>query len=595
MAGLPRAIAWGRRGAAEGPLQRFAACFGLSIMLALAGCASIELQGDQSFKMEAPPLPPRPPPETKVSAEHNRMVALFDGEYKDPPAEKYLNDILVKLAKTEDRPSDPYKVTILNSPIVNAFALPPRDLFITRGLLALANDASEVAAVMAHEIAHLTAKHAARREEEEKRAAVISKAASVIQNKEKGQEIEENARRTIATFSRQQELDADQIGIKAIARAGFDPYGASRFLSALGRSAAMRTSLIGQNASADKPDILATHPSTPERVTQAVAVARQIGAPGIGVTDRNAYLASIDGMVFGDSPSEGTVRGRKFLHARLGFAFVAPEGFVLENASKALLGVSADGNEALRLDSVKAPAGMTLEAYMASDWIEGLEQSSIEPVDVNGSPAVIARAKAGEWSFRLAVIRFEPNEIYRLIFAMRTKSEETENRFRAALELVPPCFARRNSRGPPLAHQDRASEARRYAGRSGAENGDPRPHARFFPADQWSRSRRRAPSWRALQDRHGGGVSRAAKFAALRAGGGQASGRSAENPIRDPTNPGLNACGGDHEVAGGKDSLSEAAVEPAWRIRRRAPAPPALPSGLGIGLGHGGCDGQRPR
>ncbi|VTZ50367.1 Zn-dependent protease [Methylocella tundrae] len=414
--------------------RRFGVFCVLAAALALAACASIEPQGDQSFKMEAPPLPPHPPaPENKALAEHNRMVALFDGEYKDPAAERYLNEILAKLAKADDKPSEPYKVTILNSPIVNAFALPPRDLFITRGLLALANDASEVAAVMAHEIAHLTARHAVQREEEEKRAAVISQAATVIQNKQKGAEIEATARRTIATFSRQQELDADQIGIKAIARAGFDPYGASRFLSALGRSAAMRTSLIGQNASADKPDILATHPSTPERVTQAIAVARQIGAPGIGVTDRDSYLAAIDGMIFGDGPSEGVVRGRSFLQARLGFAFVAPEGFALENASKALLGVSGDGNEALRLDSVKAPPGMSLEAYMASDWIDGLMQSSIESVDVNGMPAVIASARAGDWNFRLAVIRFDPTQIYRLIFAMRAQTDANEKRFRGAL------------------------------------------------------------------------------------------------------------------------------------------------------------------
>jgi predicted Zn-dependent protease len=432
MACLARATAQLPRGSAKGA---FATAAALAASLALAGCASIEPQNDQSFKMEAPPLPPRPPSaENKATAEHNRMVALFDGEYKDPAAEAYFNDILAKLAKAEEQPGDPYKVTILDSPIVNAFALPPRDLFVTRGLLALANDGSEVAAVMAHEIAHLTEKHAVRREEEEKRAAVISQAATVIQNKQKGEEIQEVAKRTIASFSRQQELDADQIGTKVIAKAGYDPYGASRFLGALGRSAAMRTSLIGQNASADRPDILATHPSTPDRVAQAIAVARQIGAPGIGVTDRAAYLAAIDGMIFGDSPSEGSVRGRKFLHARLGFAFLAPDGFTLESATKALLGVSANGNEALRLDSVKSPPNMSLEAYMASDWIDGLLQSSIESVEVNGLPAVIASARAGEWNFRLAVIRFEPTEIYRLIFATRALSDESEKRFRAALD-----------------------------------------------------------------------------------------------------------------------------------------------------------------
>ena len=222
MACLARALARQARRPAKVACALAAA---LAASLALAGCASIEPQGDTSFKMDAPPLPPRPPvAENKASAEHNRMVALFDGEYKDPAAEAYLNDILAKLAKAEDQSGDPYKVTILNSPIVNAFALPPRDLFITRGLLALANDASEVAAVMAHEIAHLTEKHAVRREEEEKRATVISQAATVIQNKQKGEEIQAIERRTIATFSRQQELDADQIGIKVTAKAGFDPY-----------------------------------------------------------------------------------------------------------------------------------------------------------------------------------------------------------------------------------------------------------------------------------------------------------------------------------------------------------------------------------
>ncbi len=424
----PRPMAGGLR-------RRVIAAFAVAAALALSACASMEPQGDPSFKMDSPPLPPRPPGiESKASAEHARMVALFDGEYKDPPAERYLNDILLKLANAEDTKSEAYKVTILNSPIVNAFALPPHDLYVTRGLLALANDASEVAAVMAHEIAHLTARHAVRREEEEKRVAVISQAATVIQNKQKGEEVEAVARRTIASFSRQQELEADAIGIKVTARAGFDPFGASRFLSALGRSAAMRTSLIGQNASADKPDILATHPSTPERVSAAIAAARQIGAPGIGVTDRASYLAAIDGMIFGDNPSEGAVRGRKFLHGRLGFSFTAPEGFTLENASKALLGVSASGDEALRLDSVKAPPGVSLEAYMASGWIDGLMQSSIESVSVNNAPAVIASARAGEWNFRLAVIRFEPSEIYRLIYATRALTDASEKRFRAALD-----------------------------------------------------------------------------------------------------------------------------------------------------------------
>jgi predicted Zn-dependent protease len=403
--------------------------------LFLSACAAMEPHDSTPFNAAVPVPPPRATEiDAKTSAEHRQMIALFDGEYKYPPAETYLNEILAKLARAEEHASEPYKVTILNSPIVNAFALPPGNLYVTRGLLALANDASEVAAVMAHEIAHITANHALQREEEQKRAAVITEAASVIQSKQKSQEVEAQAQRTIASFSRQQELEADQIGIRVAAKAGYDPYGAARFLASLGHSAALRSSLMGQYASSGKPDILATHPSAPDRVAQAINAARQIGAPGIGESDRASYLAAIDGMIFGDDPAEGAIRGRKFLHGRLGFAFLAPEGFALENASQALLGVKAGGEEALRLDSVAVPLSTPLETYITSGWIDGLIESSIETTQVNAMPAAIATASAGEWKFRVAVVRFEPDRVYRLIFATRTLSEEVKQHIQASID-----------------------------------------------------------------------------------------------------------------------------------------------------------------
>jgi predicted Zn-dependent protease len=191
---------------------------------------------------------------------------------------------------------------------------------------------------------------------------------------------------------------------------------------------------MSQYANTGKPDILATHPSTPDRVAQAINAARQIGAPGIGKTDRVPYLAAIDGMTFGDDPAEGAIRGRKFLHGRLGFAFLAPEGFVLENASQALLGIKAGGAEALRLDSVRVPQTTPLTAYIASGWIDGLIASSIETAEVNGMPAVTATANAGEWNFLLAVICFEPDRVYRLIFATRVLTDEAKERFRASID-----------------------------------------------------------------------------------------------------------------------------------------------------------------
>ncbi len=407
--------------------------FLLAIAACLGGCATIDQQGVTVQHIEAPTAP-RVITESTSSTEHKRMVALFGGEYKDPPVSRYLDAVLAKLTDTGELEGKTYKVTILNTPIVNAFALPSGDLFITRGLLALANDGSEVAAVMAHEIAHVTEKHAFARDEQAKRAAVISRVAHLVQNKERGDQVEQLGKLSIAGFSRLQELQADERGIKTIAKAGYDPYGASRFLAALGRSSALRASLIGQNSSASKPDILATHPSTPERIAAAVRVARGFGAPDIGTRDREVYLSAIDGMMFGDDPSEGTIRGRVFTQPKLGFVFTAPEDFVLENSTQAVLGVKDGGIEALRLDSIAVPATQDLETYVRSGWIDGLIESSIEKVTVGGMPAVVATARAGEWNFRLAAIRFDDDEVYRLIFATHGLDSAAEKVFRASID-----------------------------------------------------------------------------------------------------------------------------------------------------------------
>ncbi|MBI3275394.1 MAG: Zn-dependent protease, partial [Methylocystis sp.] len=135
---------------------------------------------------------------------------------------------------------------------------------------------------------------------------------------------------------------------------------------------------------------------------------------------------------FGDDPAEGFVRGHNFTHPRLRFSFTAPKGFLLENSSEALFGVRGADNEALRLDSVRAPAMQSLEDYIESGWVDGLLHSSVQRIEVNGLPAVTAVARAGEWNFKLAVIQ-AGDELYRVIFAVRSLNEDAERRFAASI------------------------------------------------------------------------------------------------------------------------------------------------------------------
>jgi predicted Zn-dependent protease len=404
-----------------------------ALCLALSACASID----------PPPAPanvapvaaaPRTAGGAPVSPERKRLIDAFGGEYHAPSTESYLDGVLAKLAPASGASSEPYRVTLLNSPVVNAFALPSGDIFITRGLLALAEDTSEIAAVMAHEIAHITARHAAQRAEFERTAALFNRVnAQVLGQQQAADETEARSRLSIARFSRQQELEADQIGIKNIANAGFDPYGAARFLTALGEWSALGASISGAGT-ADRPDMMATHPSTPERVAQAVAEARQYGgAPGAVSRGRDAYLAAIDGLAFGDDPSQGVVRGTTFIHPKLGFAFEAPEGFTLENQTSALIGVGQAGGEALRLDSIAIADSTPVASAIASGWIDDLKTTSVEPLQIGGLEAATAVAQGEQWSFRLGAVRLN-GRLYRLIFAARSLSSPVDSEFRASLQ-----------------------------------------------------------------------------------------------------------------------------------------------------------------
>src|SRR5665213_2796193 len=164
--------------------------------------------------------------------EHSRIVAAYGCVFHDPKVEQMLVPVVSRIVATSDRPDIAYRITILNSPAINAFALPGGYLYVTRGLLALANDSSEVAAVLAHEMGHVSANHAAARQQKEREVMSVSSAAPDA-NDPGGQLAVAAGQRTLASFSRQQELEADAIGIRTIGKAGYDPYAAARFLAAM--------------------------------------------------------------------------------------------------------------------------------------------------------------------------------------------------------------------------------------------------------------------------------------------------------------------------------------------------------------------------
>jgi predicted Zn-dependent protease len=283
--------------------------------------------------------------------------------------------------------------------------------------------------VMSHEMAHVIAHHAEMREDRVRQVALVSRMVNgVLSDPEVGALALAKSKIALASFSRAQEFEADGIGVGIAARAGFDAYGASRFLTSLGRDSEIRQT--GQtNIDPRAPDFLSSHPATPERVRNAQTSARQFGAPGAGERERQAYLSAVDGMVYGDDPSEGLVRGRHFLHPKLGFTFVAPESFTLDNTAQAILGVKEGGGQALRLDVVRVPTEQSLTDYLNSGWIENIDPKSVDNITINGFPAASATAKGDQWAFRLIAVRFG-SDVYRFIFATKHMTPEIDKSFR---------------------------------------------------------------------------------------------------------------------------------------------------------------------
>ena len=367
-----------------------------------------------------------------LSAERREELRVLDangGIYQDAQLQGLVAGIVERLAASSDRPDLHYRVVILNSPTVNAFSLPSGRIYVTRGLIALANDASELAAVLSHEIGHVLARHAALQ------APITARVEPF------GARAFAGANFALAGFSRTQEVEADTIGARISARAGYDTYGAVRFLNAMSRNAQLRAAGI--------EEVPSSHPATADRVSMAQTNAGRYAVPGVAERDAAVMLANVDGLVYGDDPNDGVMRGRQFLHAGLGFTFAAPTGYSLTRSGETLMGLRAGGGEMLLLEPAAIPREQSLAAYVASGWMQDIDRNSIAETDLHGLPAATAAAEGSQWSFRILVVRLDKGAV-RLIFAGKPGGRDLDRTFRDLTDTFRPMTAAETEAAKPL-------------------------------------------------------------------------------------------------------------------------------------------------
>ena len=382
-------------------------------LLALAGCTVNPATGESSFTAFMSPAE-----EQRAGAEeHPKILKEFGGVYGDGAIDAYVDAVGQALARASDLPSQRFTFTVLDNDVVNAFALPGGYVYVTRGLLALAGSEAELAGVIAHEIGHVTARHAAQRYSQSIVAGLGAALLGAVAGRGAADIAQLGSALYLSAYSREQEFEADTLGVRYLARAGYDTGAMAGFLGKLQAHSALQARITGRGGQGGI-GLMATHPRTADRVAAAArsVVLRPGLTPRVGAAD---FLGRLDGLIFGGSPSQGYVRGRLFVHSELGFRFEVPAGFQLVNGVRQ---VQANGPEgaAVVFDSAPRPVDTSMIQYLSGVWAPGAALSDLEAITINGLEAATAWARlagrSGATDLRLVAIRTGARSVYRFLF-----------------------------------------------------------------------------------------------------------------------------------------------------------------------------------
>ncbi len=353
---------------------------------------------------------------------HPQLLQEFGGAMTGPQA-TYVEGIgkTIALQSGLSNARGDFTVTLLNSPVNNAFAIPGGYIYVTRQLAALMNNEAELAGVLGHEVGHVAARHAAKRESAAKRNAILGALGSILSGAllgnnalgQIGQEIFSTGSQLLTLkYSRGQETESDNLGITYLQRAGYDPRAMSTVLQSLANQNALDAAIKG--TANQVPQWASTHPDPASRVRAAL---NRAGSTATGRTNRDIFLTNIAGLTYGDDPAQGIVDGSKFTHPALRLAFQAPNGFYLVNGTRsvAISGQSGKG------EFTTAAYSGNLDAYIRTAFSglssqQQLAPQSIQTTTVNGLKAAYgtARATSGNGQVDIVVFAYEfaPNQAY---------------------------------------------------------------------------------------------------------------------------------------------------------------------------------------
>ena len=367
--------------------------------------------------------------EKKIGAQqHPLIMQEFGGAYKNNQIASYADQIMNTIVKNSPVEQSEITFTVLNSPVVNAMALPGGYIYVTRGILALANSEAEVAGVLAHELGHVVERHSAERYSKQQIAGIGSILGAILtQSEAVGQILGAGSQLYLLNNSRQDEYEADAVGTDYLTAAGYDPYSMSSFLGNLERQQKLHATVQGVGYDPHQVQYLSTHPNTLKRVQRAEQKAASTGiARGSRPDKSRAYLNAIQGLLYGDDPAQGYVRGTTFSHPELRFTFTAPSGFNLTNNPNYVLAVGPNGTQ-VKFDFDAPRTGNDMGAYIRG-WGKDANLQNLQAFKIRGMNAASAitriNTRNGAGDLRLVALAFSPKFVAR--FQILTNPNRTD-------------------------------------------------------------------------------------------------------------------------------------------------------------------------
>lgn len=381
----------------------------------ISACSTNPATGQKQFTALMPASQ-----EASIGAQQHQGVEQEFGKFITGPVADYVNQVGQRVATQTERTDVQYKFYVIDSPMVNAFAIPGGYIYVTRGILTLANSEAELAGVLAHEIGHITGRHSAARASQGALvgigAAILSAAvgsSAVSQVASVGSDF------YIKSYSRSQESEADNLGVRYLNRAGYDTRAMASFLASLQAETQLQAKLAGRDES-NMPAYFSTHPLTQDRVVAASAEAGKY-PPGNNDVNRNGYLTRINGMIYGDSPDQGFAQGNNFYHPGLGFKFSVPANCRLENSPQQVVAQCNDG-AVIAFDSAGDSQRRDPYAFLTQVWANGKPLDNPESITVNGMRAATGGTQGTingkAMQIRMVVIEWEAGKFFRFVMGM---------------------------------------------------------------------------------------------------------------------------------------------------------------------------------